>query len=268
MQATPFTLLADSVLDALEGGFSPLVASWAGQWGVPPDACKLSVQRAWDTVPAKGAGPWTACSGKGEGAAWLYVPGELAATLERLLFAPDGSYAPQGEGQSSLAPAAARRACDALQDVLVQAAIPAALRVPGEVPAALWRRGSGAALVTLSIGKHSCQLLMNGPALRALQGKPAAQAALPALAAVDYRQAVGSTPVVLQLTIGAAQVSLGSLMSLAVGDVVRLDAELDAPVGMATLDGKPVFDAHLGKVGDQVAVEAVIRHSTSFGAVK
>jgi hypothetical protein len=268
MQATPFTLVAGSLLDAAQAALTPLVAAWARQWGLPADACSVSVLRAWDGVPAKSAGAWSACSGKGEGAAWLFVPAELCPALERSLFAPDGTYAPQGEGQASVAPAAARRACEALQDVLVQAVLPAALRAPGEAPAALWHRGSGAALVSVSVGKQACQVLLNGPALRALQGKAAPLSPLPALTTVDYRQAVGSTPVVLQLTIGAAQVSLGSLMSLAVGDVVRLDAGADAPVSMSTLGGTPVFDAYLGKVGDQVAVEAVIRHSTSFGAVK
>jgi|GEM_PF-918797 len=271
MQAQPFMLLSQASLAAVQSAVAAAAGAWARDWGVAPDALGVRAERAWEAARPKRqpASDWHLCAATGARAVWLAQPAELQAELQQLLFARDATHGPQGGAEASLAPAAARRALLALQAALSAAALADgdaggdAAPVPAERE---WTRGQGAVQVSVTLGKQHCQLLLNQGAVAALagQGKPG----LPALAPVHYRRALAAAPVTLELRVGAAQVSLASLMSLAVGDVVKLDTKVDEPVRLASSAGVPLFAAYLGKVGDQVAVEAAIVHSSSFGAAK
>lgn len=269
MEALPFRLLGGAALRAVETALTRAAAAWAGEWGIAPSALHLSVARAWEASPGKAPatfGQYAQANGRGM---WIASGPDVVAEIQKCLFAADGAHAPPPAGPASLAPAAAAQACDALIDALCRAALvvhqDVAREVDRDVPARTWRRGSGAALVELTLGRQRCRFLLDGEAVQALQAPPAA---LAPLAAVDHGAALAAVPVALQVTAGAARVSLGNLMSLAVGDVVRLDTAIDAPVALATLAGEPLFHAYLGRSGDSVAVELVHSQSSSFGAVK
>lgn len=269
MQARPFILLSQSVLAAVRAALAAAAGAWARDWGVAQDALGVRAERASEAARPKraSAADWRLCASDAAGAVWLMQAAELQAELQALLFPRDLVHAPQTGADAQLAPAAARRALLALHDALAGAAL-AAAKASGDAASApdesAWTRGSGAVLVTVTLGRQHCQLLLNHAAAAALAGP--ARPDLAPLAAVNHRQALATAPVTLQLSIGAAKVSLGSLISLAVGDVVRLDTKVDEPVRMTSSAGVPLFDVYLGKTGDQVAVEAVI-HPSSSGAV-
>ena len=60
---------------------------------------------------------------------------------------------------------------------------------------------------------------------------------------------LGHVNVQLRVDVGHAQMSVEELFTLSQGDVVALDAHLDAPVTLQ-LDGKAIAHGHLVAVGD------------------
>jgi flagellar motor switch protein FliM len=56
-------------------------------------------------------------------------------------------------------------------------------------------------------------------------------------------------------------------LSLAPGDVIRLDKQADAPLTLASMSSRPLFHAYLGRCRDEVAVELVQSH-TPVGEVQ
>jgi hypothetical protein len=254
MQATSFRLVGQSALAAIHAALLRATSAWAGEWGLAPAQLTVSVERAWEVGPAKQAPAWSHCVQEGGREAWFGCSVDLNAELQKALFGSADGAAP------ILAPEGARQAREALLDALARAALASAQSVArstaAEIPASHWRRGGGAVVAQIAIGRQQCRMLLDSAAAQALQLPPAA---LAPLTPVDYSASVAAAPVSLQLSIGAARVGLGSLMSLSVGDVIRLDAAGDAPVALKTLAGSPVFDAYLGRSGDSVAVELVHR---------
>lgn len=266
-QPRAFRLLGESALRALRGTLARVAADWAREWGISPALVEVSVQRASDGVAARTlAWPRSVQSGGLE--AWLGSSTDLGAELQRLMFAADPAFVPDSGGAPELAPAAARRALDTLLDELAEAAMPGQQSVlrsaHAPVPEYLWERGSGALLAQLAVGRQHCRILLGSAAVQARQAAPAA---LPALAAVDLEQSLSGVPVELRLVAGSARVGLGALLSLAPGDVVRLDRQADAPLALGTQSGHGLFDVYLGRSGEQLAVELVGRH-TLLGEVK
>jgi hypothetical protein len=258
MKVQSFTLLGASVLAGVQAAMTQALDAWAVEWGVPADALCVRAERAYECgAPGLGAPAWTSLRMQGRQAYFAWHP-ELAGALQRLLFAPDGSHAPQADGPAHVAASAARKACAALADALAKVAMTGATQAglaANEQPAAaLSARGAGAVLLLVQAGRHESRVLLNDACVRALLA-PAKPAAGAPLAAVDYWRAVAEADVTLDLTIGAAKVGLGNLMTLAVGDVIRLDAAVERPVSLTARGGAPLLAAYLGKTGDQIAVE-------------
>ncbi len=262
MQVKPFMLLGKSTLDAVQAQLAQVATDWAAAWGLPASQVSVRAERAHEcgALKAPGAPAWTECAGSQERNIWLAWPSAMVTELQRLLFAPDGTYGPDSQEQAYFAPAAARKSFDALLGALCQAAMPGAEalpRVPATVvPAPLFERGAGTIVLLVGVGKHQCRLLLNEACVRALGAKGGA-VRLPPLAKVNYPAAVADVAVALQLKIGAARVGLGNLMTLSVGDVIRLDSSVDAPVALTAPSGATLFNAYLGRVGNSVAVEVV-----------
>ena len=72
---------------------------------------------------------------------------------------------------------------------------------------------------------------------------------------MSSERALAATPVALDLTIGTARVGLGSLMTLAAGDVIRLDTPAEQPITLSLPGGVALLHGYMGQARDQVAVE-------------
>jgi hypothetical protein len=255
----PFTLLGQNVLDDVQRALAPVVAAWSADWGVAPALLAPRAERACDApAPPGDVGPaWSYVHAQGR-SAWLDLPSELAGDVQRALFAPEVGAAAAPGAAAHFSAATARGALDALTLALGRSAVGdgAAAAGHGEPDAAAWKRGAGSVLVFLGGGARPARLLLDGASVRALCAPAAAAvAALPPLAGVDLRAAVASQEVRLQLSIGGARVAVGSLLTLGVGDVIRLDSLADAPVTLSTSSGTPLLSAYLGRAGADVAVE-------------
>lgn len=279
----PLALVPDSRLHAMRERWAALLQGWQEDWGL--GTALVDCRRAWEgeTPPRES---WL----KLAGGLWLHVPGQWAAALRAQLWhetvANSDSIAYQtGQQamddlqarmvQASVAAPAAPPVAPAADGVgrfampataapagpkTTAAAVPAVFAdpLPASVSACLaW--ASGAMLVGVSLGGQTLEWLIADPASW-LGAPPPAKLALPPLE--PRSRALGKQAVTLQVEAGRAQVLLGQLLTLAVGDVVRLDHSIDAPLPVYAPQGEHVFDGYPGKLDETMALEVVARSLT------
>jgi hypothetical protein len=256
MKASPFMLVGTSVLASIEAAILPVLRAWAGEWGIAVDAVTAKAQRAFEHGAPGERLAWSCFAAHDRHA---YLGWHPAATegLCALLFPPDLAPGRHDAAMAQLAPAAAREAGEALASALANAAPGGAGRAPASRTApdgALYARGAGAVVLSIAVGGARASLLLNGPCVHALAA-PAGTPALPPLTRVDLHDVLSGTGVALDLTVGTARVGLNNLMSLAVGDVIRLDTSVEQPVAMRLASGAIVLNGYMGKSDGRLAVE-------------
>ncbi len=262
MRIRPFVLLGSAALAGVQRMLDAVLGEWCADWGVARDEFSLECCRAWEAGPVLPG--WRAHSIGNGGAQWLAWTDEFQEQLQRLLFAPDRHYGP-ASNPGEIASAGGAAAWTALRRHLMQLTVPgadeAATHDVAAPPAEHWLRASGAVLLVLRIGKQVCHGLLDVHAtdtvlqqarLRGLVQRDAPQVPL---AAVDYRQALDAVPVTLPVVLGQARVGLGSLMALAVGDVIRLDSEAERPIAVYNPAGERLFDGYPGLAQVALALE-------------
>ena len=262
----PFRLLGEGAVRAVRTALMQAVSAWTADWGLAPALVDVDVHRAWDDASARTLA-WNHGAQSNGRRAWLAVGPDVATGLQQMIFPADPSYGPVGSATPTLAAAGALQALDALLDALLRTSLSSQHNVPrcdAAVPATPWEYGSGALVARLAVGNRHFHVLLDGPAVQALV-PPAAP--LPALRAVDVAAGVADVPVSLRLQAGTARVGVGALLSLAPGDVIRLDKQADAPLTLASMSSHPLFHAYLGRCRDEVAVELVQSH-TPVGEVQ
>ena len=246
MNVTPYLLLKRSRADQLSQRALAALGDWAAGWTALPDhavacsdACEAapgSLEQAWSRrVLADGAEVWTA------------LPWDAQRWMEQLVFGQD-----DGAPHSALGGTVALGALEALQAQLLQGLSGQASRpeTGSPLPPALLRRGAGTVLCTVQLGARTLRLLL--PA--AAQGAPAPTRRGDAPLA-RLREALAALPVPLTVELCRAELTLGYLRTLAVGDVLALPMALDAPLQVRGPNAAAVCAAHLGAVEGHRAVE-------------
>lgn len=256
MQAQPYLLISDTVLASVARQLRGAIDAWCADWGVAADDIDFHCQRAWEAQPVPDGAAWGAPRGSGTELWWCARQAPWNRQLRDALFPPaaglNAALTPHG-----LADEAAAAASDALCAALSGGAQAGPVVAP---PALAWRRGSGALLVRLGIGGQALYLMASQGAVSAVARRTGAVGGrLAPLAPVDYRHALRDTGLTLALEIGRAEVGLGSLMGLGVGDVIRLDTLADRPLTVRGPGGAALFDGYLGLSGQHVALEIVRR---------
>jgi hypothetical protein len=265
MEVRDFRLLGAATLDAVRARAAVAVAAWAGQWGVAADACQVLCARpgselagvAWEAR-------WEARWETGSRQLWLAFPPALQQSLQRAMFGRDDRPAGFGAAPGQLAALAAERAADALGAALAGALLDAdggqcvQSGAPTQPPAHLLARGAGTLCVTVAVGAARCRILLDGASVAAFV--PAAVPAREPLAPVALLKALHATPVRLAVRLGQAELGLSALMSVAVGDVIRLGRAADAPVEVLAPDGGALLRAYPGQTQGMVAIEIDGRH--------
>lgn len=272
MVVRPYALPGRSALAAVRRALEGALDAWCADWGVPRQQFGVDCQRAADGGTLN-APAWRQARGADEALVWLGWTQELAPQLQRLMFAPDRRHGPQGATAPRMAAAAAETALSALADALAQTTLKAVLSDAdgfGRVdqpddgdpapPPQVWLDGAGTVRAEIRIGKHACTCLLSHAVVRALAPTPVA---LPTLAPVHYAAALDHLPVLLHVGIGGAEVGLGSLMALGVGDVIRLDTLAEQPLAIQGPNGAVLFGGYLGTVDGALAVEVVSAKAVS-----
>jgi hypothetical protein len=234
---TVATRLAQLALAALE--------AWARDWAALPDhavACGDACE-----APAAPDTAWQMHALAGGAEVFVALPRDGQHWMAQLVFGLDDGAPP-----SPLAATVATGALDALAAQLVealtgQASAPGA---PGAPAPALLRRGAGSILCTIQLGTRTVRLLVPAGAYAAPAPAPRAHGPV-----VPLREALAALPVPLTVELCRAELTLGYLRTLAVGDVLALPLTLDAPLTVRGPGDAALCAAHLGSTAGHRAVE-------------
>lgn len=256
MSVQPYMLISDTVLCAVAGYLRRAVDSWCADWGVASDSIEVECLRAWESKPVSSDAIWRTSRSSRDALWWYASMPDWNLQLRQAMF-------PSGVGESisvslyGLADEATGKASLALFEALSTTVLDDTVVVP---PASSWTRGAGVLALRLSIGKQSMYVLISQTAVSGIVGRIGlAVERLTPLAAVDFHHALHDIRLRLPLEIGRAEVGLGSLMMLGVGDVIRLDTLADHPMTVMGPAGTALFDAYLGLADQNVALEVVRR---------
>jgi len=220
MNSRPYVLLGEGALAAHRTRASDALARWVEAWGLP--ALELAV----------------AC----EPAARERFVALDREELEREIAAAWGSAGRGG------APVLRDVVTAAVGDLLEALERDGATTRPGEE---LFARASGAVTWQVRIGaaRLSAACAHVPPAV-----KPVADSGH---GIASVRDAVDGATVTVAAEIGAVDLALATMQSLACGDVIRLGTRLAEPLAIVAADGTRVCGGHLGAHGGHRALELV-----------
>ena len=260
MKLRPFALLSTSILNRTNRLLAEALEEWRTAWGLDMLDIRIECVRAWDAEPAQPALPWQRCYAQGQKSVWIAWQPEFFRYVQRHLFPPDQRHVLRPGGEISLASEGAEKATLAFSERVAGAAGLAVTDAHGThiPPSAVFDRGSGAVFARIRVGEQSAACVFNYDCIRAMNDTPASQAAA-ALPVADIRTALRNIPLALPIEIGQAEVEVGALMTLAVGDVIRLQASVDKPLTVYGPERNALFDGYLGTVERNVALEVVRR---------
>ncbi|MGZ3182495.1 MAG: FliM/FliN family flagellar motor C-terminal domain-containing protein [Telluria sp.] len=256
MPVTPYRLLKRSACAALAERAAAALARWSADWAALPDHTLACVDATRAPAGFAAGAAVQAHRLAGGGQAWSAQPAGAPRWLEQQLFGLEELDAAAGRHRASaLGAGVAEEALADLHTALLAALTGQQPDGPGDAgapPAAAWRRGAGLVLCTVRFGARSLQWLAPVPA-----AAPPAPTRRPPLQ--PLRAALAARTVRLHVELGEAEVTLGDLRGLRIGDVLALPAPLGAPLRVANAAGVTLCHGHLGAAGGQRAVELTIQ---------
>ena len=230
---------ATTVWDALR--------DWAVQWG----GQGLQVEVA--PLPPGGlatSASWLCVTGSGDrDGVWLTHPDTSARPLAAVLCDDEGDGVVATRHGGSMSLAVAREAARALGAALcAHFDWSAADDAPCELPSGSERGGLN---LSVGVGDAHLRMVLSAGVARAVAGRVSSPSVTPLAALQD---AIGRRAISLNVDLRPVRLEIGSLCSLAIGDVVALDHKLDEPVMLYAEDASPVAEAHLSRTGSQKAI--------------
>jgi hypothetical protein len=265
MSMAPFKLFGARERSHVLGTLREAVAAWSDSWlpaGIP---APVAGQPAAESKPATrpdGSDRRLWRVERASGGRWLAVSleeGECDA-FARIVCGAVEEGTEYFVGGSPLGGRILREAFGELASALFAAAGSAPESAADEAPdcADCWRSGSAA---------YAAEIALPGVRLRVLASADwtleLLKRALPAPAAAslwDLRRGIGGTPVELRAIAGWADVELGVMAQLRVGDVIALDTRVDERMTLVTRAGLPVCGVQLGRVDARRAVSLAARN--------
>lgn len=253
-------------LERFADAVSAALAMDVRRWGADDALLRLHegagtrrVMHAEDVEPAARPADWCVVS---EDGAWWHLPGSPVHLVRRALFG-EANGGPESADARRIADEVAADVWSGQLQALAQLVAGSGEPGPCDAQVQAWCRWSGAVHLSLAWGGTMLQLLF--PASRvahvlSLSGAKGARAALADKAApTPVLGAVAGLGARLELRLDAFEIDLGSLVGLAVGDVLRVGHALDKPVRVcavqAPLDGDPLCLGWLGQRDGALAVE-------------
>ena len=259
-----------SELEAIPRAIGAAVARSARRWAAGDrvqqhlaalDAAGPPATHAEDADPAARAGAWAPIGAR----AYSWVAADPVQCLREVLFGEAPVSPGARDGQRIADELAAE--CWSEQRAALQALLEEGLAGAQNATAAelgqAWQRWGGAVVVETPWFGTTWRLLLDATAvrglLRALNLRRPAPVAVPRGATSPVLRALSVIPVHLYVRLAPVDIDLGGLMSLGLGDVLKLDHAVDAPAFVvspdAAIDAVPLCHGWLGGRDDHVAVE-------------
>jgi flagellar motor switch/type III secretory pathway protein FliN len=251
MDARTLSLLGESDLLRVRQAAARALEEWRAVWGVELQETQIACSRAWESAVRTRVfeEDWTCweCDDRG----WVAAAPVLFSLVREALF---GRAEPEAS-EPSVAREVGDRAVDDLIGRLLGAGAPPAIckRVPDpapEIPADVFKHGSGAALLDIKIGESQLRVVAGRGATRASSAGARTGTQTPG----ESHVALHALPVTLEADLGELDIDLATLQSLEAGDVVRLSARIDQPLRVCGPGGKTVC---LGDFGSQEGFRAL-----------
>ena len=251
----PFSLLKKREIDACLARAQEAMREWKANW-CPAAAFEIECLPACDVAMGLRDGHWRAHGAAGDTALWCFQTAGFARQIEHTVFNLDhASRSKDRRATSDIAERVAAEAGESLAASLLHhlSAAPLASRPDaGSLPAWLFRRSAGAALLRVGSGDNRlCILIPN--ALLPGKSKPVRQAALEPV--TPLATALTGITAHLRAELGQVEMTLGQLNSLALGDVITLPVGIDQPLKLFAGKRHLVSLAYLGKQDGNRAVE-------------
>jgi hypothetical protein len=241
----PLRLLSGSRLAGLHSKVFATLQAWGADWGIEPTLLALDCARAWEQGELAHQ-PWQ-MAGAG---VWLTGASGLKRQLAALWWGTGNEGNSDGLAAGSHAAAAddlTSRLC-----ALTGQHDGAANAQPS--PANCFAYASGAVLLQINIAPLTLRVLLATPqALLGPESPAAPKTAQPK--PVPLHHGIGRQAVRLQVEVGQSVVPLPALLTLAPGDVIRLNSPIDQPTRILAPGGSALFAGYLGKIEQSIAVE-------------
>lgn len=229
---------------------------WCAVSGLNIDC--LDAETASQLKPAPSGGQWTAYGANADSALWIWNPAGFDKQMEHQIFLlGDAGRSADRRRDSDVAGAVMLEALADLQASLVAHIVPlnAGQQLTGEAPPAwLFRRSAGSALLQLTLGGKSMSLLIPHSQLATRAGERAQQSAKRA-PVTPLSTALTHVRTKLTAELGEVELSLGSLATLAIGDVITLSSVVDQPLKLYSGPHRLMGLGYLGKQDGHRAVE-------------
>jgi flagellar motor switch/type III secretory pathway protein FliN len=245
-------LHGDSALRNAQALVDACLQQWAKGWGVV-----LNDSAALTALDPRSASrmPWSCWQGSAGQRIWIQIPDGFANWCERQIFGSAKQKAKiERHAESIIARSIAQDAVQALLGALaaVGEADPGLISREPDVealPDALLQQGTGALQMTWAPAPGRPLLVVYS----ALIAAPTIRAGRSELVPLD--QVLAPQRLRLQVQLGAAEITLGQLQSLHVGDVIRLDRHLDEALLVQDAAAQKMFSAYPGRVQAHRAIE-------------
>lgn len=257
MTVRPYVLLSDGVLGKLRACLLEAVGEWSKDWGLTAQVDLECKQAAEFTAVAMSAG-WHLHYASVHKKVWFSTNvTELEAAVRRNLFPSDRRLEISNQVNGSIATAMVKRATADVFERLASTLgfTPTDVQSGSmDIDSFLTEPASGAVLIQIQFGDRPIAILMNHTCLTSIvPEEPLVFGTTTPL--ITLSQALTDVPVVLPIEIGRVELDVASLISLGIGDVVRLPASVDEPLEIRNENGTALFNAYLGKRDGLVALE-------------
>lgn len=262
MRTRPFALLGASVVNEVSRRITKGVEAWRSEWGLDNLPVDVECMRAWEASSQHRNNSWQLRCGTPGKSVWLGWQPELERFLQRQMFPSDQRHLMQSQSMSSIAAEGAEAAVKAMVDRIAQAFAcqddGIGVRDTTGPEENAFIAASGALLVRIKLGEQTVTCLIDHECVRTAAGHTAAKPAEPIVRGAR-QGAFNKIPVTLPIEIGQVEVDVGNLLTLAVGDVIRLNTSVDRPLSVYGPGQQVLFNAHLGALEGKIAVEVVRR---------
>ncbi|WP_137939842.1 FliM/FliN family flagellar motor switch protein [Chitinivorax sp. B] len=243
MDVRPFFLLSQSYIAGLQSRIRTGIQHWESRWGTQiPNTLQI---RSPQSLPSNDRqGVWQTWYGQA-GLSVLVKSEDVERFCDQVLFADRRQTSLSDRHlESGLAPlVVSQAAADFVQQLLsaVREQPYAAQHheQPTALPTEIFRAGADVLLISWADTQGKpLNLLVTGlptPAIRSL-GRPNQ----------SWRQAIGKQHLQVKVELGQVELTVGQIETLRLGDVVKLDQSLDAPLLVRDDQDTPIFHCHPG----------------------
>jgi flagellar motor switch/type III secretory pathway protein FliN len=260
MRVLPFALLGASVIREVKHRMTDAITAWQSEWGLEQLDVSIECVRAWESSVQHQNPTWKERYDESGKSVWVAWQPDFPKYIQRQMFAPDQRHLMQPQNAMSIAFDMAEGSTLALADRMgglfssaMRAEESGAAICPDD---SVFAVASGAVLVSARLGDHIVLCLLNHDCIKGMSGTTMPRMGDP-IHKGSLNQALGKLGVTLPIELGQAEVDVGSLLTLAVGDVIRLRSSIDKPLTVYGPNREALFYGHLGTVDGNIAIEVV-----------